>query len=170
MLIECRMFQCSNVFFLFIGLQEFLVHWSIGQWVHGTTGPLVECEMSNVNKVKLLSKRNSGVPPVIFVYCSICTWWVFNFSFWFSRIRQMCVAFCLEFTMLVFDCFFIGLVLHSHRGLICFKSLVGLCTFAEAATVPPLTLNLAFLLLPPSGPGIIFFLAKLICGKKDLFL
>ena len=33
-------------------------HWSIS--------PLVECQMLNVNKVKLLSERISGVPPVIF--------------------------------------------------------------------------------------------------------
>ena len=37
-----------------------LVHWSIG--------PLVECQMLNVNKVKLLSDRTSRVPPVIFVF------------------------------------------------------------------------------------------------------
>ena len=54
MLIECRMFQCSNVpmfqcsnvpmfqcVFLFIGSKEFLVHWSIGLLVHWTIGPLV---------------------------------------------------------------------------------------------------------------------------------
>ena len=92
------------------------------------------------------------------------------FLFDFPGSDRYVLPFVWNFAMLVFDCFFIGLVLHSHRGLICFKSLVGFCTFAEAATVPPLTLNLAFLLLPPSGPGIIFFLAKLICGKKDLFL
>ena len=40
-----------------------LVHWSIGPLVHWSIGP-------NVNKVKLLSERTSGVPPVIFVfYC-----------------------------------------------------------------------------------------------------
>ena len=33
-------------------------YWSIGL--------LVDCQMSNVNKVKLLSERTSGVPPVIF--------------------------------------------------------------------------------------------------------
>ena len=33
-------------------------------------GPLVECQMLNVNKVKLLSERTSGVPrpPVIFCF------------------------------------------------------------------------------------------------------
>ena len=38
-----------------IGLLDQLVHWSI-----------VECQISKVNKVKLLSERTSGVPPVIF--------------------------------------------------------------------------------------------------------
>ena len=28
----------------------------------------VKCQMSNVNKVKLLSERTSGVPPVIFIF------------------------------------------------------------------------------------------------------
>ena len=86
MLIECRMFKCLTVpmfkcVFLFIGSQEFLVHWSIG--------PLVECQMSNViyqmsnnkykmskikcqmpkvNKVELLSERTSGAPPVIVIF------------------------------------------------------------------------------------------------------
>ena len=36
-----------------------MVHWSVG--------PLVECRMLNVIKVKLLSERISGVPPVIFI-------------------------------------------------------------------------------------------------------
>ena len=62
-----------------------LVHWTIGPLDHWSVGLLVywlnvKCkisnvicqmsnvknEMSNVNKVKLLSKRTSGVPPVIF--------------------------------------------------------------------------------------------------------
>ena len=37
-----------------------LDYWSIGL--------LVEFQISNVNMVKLLSERTSGVPPVIFVY------------------------------------------------------------------------------------------------------
>ena len=37
-------------------------YWSIG--------PLVECQMLNVDKGKLLSERTSGVPPVIFLFCS----------------------------------------------------------------------------------------------------
>ena len=32
----------------------------------GGGGSLVECQMSKVNKMKLLSERTSGVPPVIF--------------------------------------------------------------------------------------------------------
>ena len=30
-------------------------------------GPLVACQLLNVNKIKLLSERTSGVPPVIFI-------------------------------------------------------------------------------------------------------
>ena len=52
-----------------------LVYWSIGPLVHWSIGPLVECQMSNVknqmsnvNKVKLLSKRTSGVSLVIFLF------------------------------------------------------------------------------------------------------
>ena len=45
----------------------FMVYWSVGPLVHLTIGPLVEFQMLNVNKVKLLSERTSGVPPVIFV-------------------------------------------------------------------------------------------------------
>ena len=30
-------------------------------------GPLVECQMLNVNKVNILTERTSGVPPVIFI-------------------------------------------------------------------------------------------------------
>ena len=88
-----QMFKCSNVtdpmfqyVFLFIGSQEFLVHWSIGPLVHfhigplvhWSIGPLVECKISNVNKVKLLWELTSGVPPVIFYFemksatCSKC--------------------------------------------------------------------------------------------------
>ena len=37
-----------------------LVHWSISQLAHWSIGP-------NVNKVKFLSERTSGVPPVIFL-------------------------------------------------------------------------------------------------------
>ena len=54
-----------------------LVYWSIGSldhcstglWVHWAIGLLVhwiECQISNVNKVKLLLERTFGVPPVIF--------------------------------------------------------------------------------------------------------
>ena len=43
---------------LMIEDQGALDDWSIG--------PLVECQMLNVNKVQLLSEPNSGVPPVIF--------------------------------------------------------------------------------------------------------
>ena len=88
MLIECQMFKysndpifkCSNVpmfecVFLFIGSQDFLIHWSIGQLVNWSIGPLVhwsialvECQMSKVNKVKLLSERTSGVLPVMFTF------------------------------------------------------------------------------------------------------
>ena len=45
-----------------------LDHWFIGSLVHWSIGPLVECWMLNVIKVKLLSKRTSGVPPVIFKF------------------------------------------------------------------------------------------------------
>ena len=59
-------------------------HWTIGPWDHWSIGPLVNHSISplvhwsigplvhywsicpNVNKVKLLSERTSGVPPVIF--------------------------------------------------------------------------------------------------------
>ena len=82
------MFQCSNFpMFKCFNVSMFqcsiipLVHWSTGQLVHWSIGPWVECkilnvkcqmssvinEMSNVNKVKLLSERTSGVPPVIFI-------------------------------------------------------------------------------------------------------
>ena len=60
-----------------------MVHWAIGPFIYWPIGPLVllsigpldywnigpfvECHMSNVNKVKLLSERISGVPPVMFV-------------------------------------------------------------------------------------------------------
>ena len=43
-----------------------LVHWSIGPLVHQSVGPLVQCQMSHVNKIKLLSERISRAPPVIF--------------------------------------------------------------------------------------------------------
>ena len=43
-----------------------MVHWSIGPLDYWSIGSLVECQMLNVNKVKLLSERTSGVPPVIF--------------------------------------------------------------------------------------------------------
>ena len=43
------------------------VHWSIGPLVCWSIGPLVECQMLNVNKIQILSERNSGVPPVIFI-------------------------------------------------------------------------------------------------------
>ena len=39
-----------------------MVRWSIG--------PLVECRMLNVIKVKLLSERTSGVPSIIFIFLS----------------------------------------------------------------------------------------------------
>ena len=83
-----------HVFFLFIGSQEFLqsLSWSIGPLVHWSIGLLVQllnvkcqmsyviyqmsnnkykmskikCQMPKVNKVKLLSERTSGAPPVIF--------------------------------------------------------------------------------------------------------
>ena len=42
------------------------VHWSIGPLDYWSISPLVECQMLNVTKVKLLSERTSGVPPVIF--------------------------------------------------------------------------------------------------------
>ena len=59
------------MFFLFIGLQEFLVHWSVCPLVYWSIGPLVECQISKVNKVRILSERTSGVPPVIFILLSI---------------------------------------------------------------------------------------------------
>ena len=37
-------------------------HWTIGPLDHWT----IECQISKVDKVKLLSERTSGVPPVIF--------------------------------------------------------------------------------------------------------
>ena len=43
-----------------------LVCWSIGPLDYRSIGPLVECQISNVNEVKLLSERTSGVPPIIF--------------------------------------------------------------------------------------------------------
>ena len=53
-----------------------LVCWSIGPW---SIGPLVECQMLSVNKVKLLSERTSGVPPEFLrsflnkqVLCNLC--------------------------------------------------------------------------------------------------
>ena len=46
-----------------------MVRWSIG--------PLVECQMLNVIKVKLLSERTSGVPPVIFVIVIVFVDFVF---------------------------------------------------------------------------------------------
>ena len=72
---------------------------------------------------------------------------------------------CLEFTLLVFDCF-LGLVLCLHRGLICFESLVGFCTlatfppsgtFITRSATPSITLNVALLVCPPSGPDSIIF-------------
>ena len=44
-----------------------LVHWTIGLLDHFTIGPLFECQISKVNKVKLLLERTSGVPPIIFM-------------------------------------------------------------------------------------------------------
>ena len=55
-------------------------HWTIGPWDHWSIGPLVNHSISplvhwsigpNVNKVKLLSERTSGVPPVIFVHINV---------------------------------------------------------------------------------------------------
>ena len=85
---------------------------------------------------------------------------------------------CLVFRLLVSDCF-IGHVLRLHRGLICFESLVGFCTFATFATVvtppwdaiPSLTLNVALLVCPPSGPGMIYLFGckTNILGKLKLY-
>ena len=69
--------ECSNVPMFQCPLDHWTIgpldHWSIGRLVHWTIGPLVHwsialvwCQMSKVNKVKLLSERTSGVPPVIF--------------------------------------------------------------------------------------------------------
>ena len=42
-------------------------YWTIDPWVHWSIGPLIHWSIGpNVNKVKLLSERTSGVPPVIF--------------------------------------------------------------------------------------------------------
>ena len=46
-----------------------VINWAIGPLVHWSSSPVVHCSigpMSNVNKVKLLSERTSGVPLVIF--------------------------------------------------------------------------------------------------------
>ena len=62
-----------------------LDHWTIRPLVHWSIGPLfncslVECQMSKVNKVKLLSERTFGVPPVIlssdrsFLRCASTLW------------------------------------------------------------------------------------------------
>ena len=45
-----------------------LDHLSIGPLGHWSIGPLIECQMSKVNKGKLLSECTSGVPPVIFLF------------------------------------------------------------------------------------------------------
>ena len=55
-------------------------HWTIGPWDHWSICPLVNHSISplvhwsigpNINKVKLLSERTSGVPPVIFSFQGI---------------------------------------------------------------------------------------------------
>ena len=46
-------------------------HWSIGSFVNYSIIPLVHWSIGpNVNKVKLLSERTSGVPPVFFSYAT----------------------------------------------------------------------------------------------------
>ena len=47
-------------------LLPWFFHSFVGTLDYWSIGPLVECQMLNVNKVKLLSERTSGVPPVIF--------------------------------------------------------------------------------------------------------
>ena len=60
------------------------VHKSIGPLDHWSIGPLVECQMSKVNKVKLLSERTSGVPPVIICWSHIFVRELVCFAFLFG--------------------------------------------------------------------------------------
>ena len=72
-----KLFDCYRVYFVIL-VHGQLAHWSIGPWsigllVHWSIGLLVHWSngwMSNFNKVKLLSERTSGVPPVIFIQVS----------------------------------------------------------------------------------------------------
>ena len=113
MLIESQIFKYSNVpmfqfsnvpmCFSFHSVERVscpLVHWSIGPLVHWSTGPLhwfnVKCQKSNVNKVILLSERNSGVPPVIFVSVS-CQKTVFRkviLHFWAILQKSRSESYC----------------------------------------------------------------------------
>ena len=54
-----------------------MVHWSVGPFDYWFIGPLVECQMLNVNKVNFLSERTSGVPLVIFVIYTAINWMIY---------------------------------------------------------------------------------------------
>ena len=70
-----------------------LVHSFVGPLDYWSIGPLVECQMLNVNKVKLLSERTSGVPPVIFS---------FVFCFFKYFLFFVCLLVCLLFEILTY--------------------------------------------------------------------